>query len=276
MNPSIQRLILVFALLAGLFVQPLSVKAQGQADIEAELTAMVENFAKDYVALPNTKNADRVIGYMDESLTYSIFVLTISGRSRAQRGSYENWSTYIRSLIRVDLEELRYDVSNIHVPQYSEKNGTVTYNVSYETKEADGLWVKGKETVTMAMEKKDGDWKVVFYNIVQVEDEKYKGTCLCEIFASQSEGGEMVVKTTIPSGRSYTTKFDNFEFRSSNGETMIKTSESVFRRLGNGKVVAIEQDEEIELGMAQNKRDIVLTIVRDYLYKDSCARLRVN
>lgn len=276
MNSSIQRFFLVFAFWSALLTQPLALQAQAQDDIEAELKAIVENFAKDYVGLPETKNANRVIGYMDEKLEYSIFVLTISGSSRFQQGTYNNFATYVQYLIRTDLEVLRYDVSNIHVSQYSETNGTVTYNVNYETKEADGLWVKGKETVTMAMEKKNGDWKVVYYNIVQVEDEKYKGTCLCEIFASQAEGGEIVVKTTIPSGRSYTTHFDNFEFRSSNGETMIKTSDSVFRRLASGKVVAVEADEEIELGMAQNKRDIVLTIVREYLYKDSCARLRLN
>lgn len=264
--------VLIGLLLTGVFMS----KAQAQDNTEAEITAVIENFARDYVALPETKNPQTVLRYMEQDLTYSIFVLTISGSSRTQRGAYDNFATYLGSLVRTDLELLKYDVSNINVTQFGESSGTATYVVNYETKETDGLWVKGKETVTMAFEKVGSAWKIAFYNIVQVEDEKYKGTCLCELFASQSEEGNLVVKTTIPNGRSYTTHFDNFEFRTGEGETLIKTGEHVFKRLANGQLIAVVEGDEIELGMVTNKRESVLAIIRKHLYSDSCARLRVN
>ncbi len=275
MNHFIPRLLTVSFLMSLLcFSQP--VFAQNGANIEQELKTLIESFATNYESLPQTKSKQSVLKFVEKDLTFSIFVLTISGSSRAQRGNYAGFEGYLDNVLRAEIETLKYDVSNIRVTQYSETNGTVVYSVNYETKQVDGLWVKGKETVTMALEKVDGTWKIAFYNIIQVEDEKLKGTCWCEIFASQSKEGQLVVKTTIPSGRSYTTHYDNFDFKSVNGETLISTGSYSFKRLNSGQLVALENGEEIELGMVQNRRESVLAVIRNYIYKDSCARLKVK
>ena len=120
-------------------------------------------------------------------------------------------------------------------------------------------------------------WKIVHYAILQIEDEKLKGTCLCEIFLEEGDGdGEVVTKTTIPAGRSYSKKFNNFEFRTTEAEWVIREGENSFKRRRNGELVQLKGEEEIKLGIASSKKEAVLIILQKQLYPDSCARLKTK
>jgi hypothetical protein len=245
---------------------------------DKEMTALLDSFVVAYRNMPDTKSPEKVLHFMSQELTYSIFVFNILGRSRMQDGNYKGFEGYLGYLARTTFETLRYDVSEVRVTQSSDQFGVLTYNVDYETKEEDGIWIKGKETVTMAMEKQNDRWKISHYSIVQIEDEKLKGTCLCELFASSSDEGELVASTTIPTGRQYQTNFDNFEFKNIEGETLIKIKSrpETFKRKANGMLVVMKDGKPVELGIATNKRESIGLIVRDYLYKDRCARLKMK
>ena len=264
-----------------MMVSGLSFDLQAQAppaNDEEDLTAVLDSFTEAYRKLPESKDKNSVLRYVSEDLSYSIFNFNILGRSRMQEGDYQGFEGYVGYLVRTGLSTLRYDVSDVRVTHTSDKLGVLTYKVDYETKEDEGIWVKGKETVSMAMEKRDGQWRIVHYAIIQIEDEKLKGTCLCELFASSSEEGELVARTTIPTGRQYTTNFDNFEFKPVNGETLIKVKDrdEIFKRLSSGMVVVMKDGEVQEIGTANNKRESVGLILRDYLYKERCARLKIR
>lgn len=267
---------LILMLLSG-FSLDLQAQAPPPND-EKDITAVLDSFTTAYRNLPKSKDKNSVLHHISKDLSYSIFNFNILGRSRMQEGDYEGFEGYVNYLVRTGLTTLRYDVSDARVTHTSDKLGVITYKVAYETKEEDGIWVKGKETVTMAMEKRDDTWQIVHYAIIQIEDEKLKGACLCELFASSSEEGELVARTTIPTGRQYTTNFDNFEFKASNGETLIKVKDrdEVFKRLASGVVVVMKDGKPVELGIANNKRESVGLLVRDYLYKERCARLKIR
>lgn len=263
-------------LLVGLF----SLGLQAQDDKEAtkkELETLVRDFADTYAKLPTTKNKAAVLKYFAKDASSNIFIFNISGKSRVQNGDISGFEAYMDNVIRSNGIEIGYEIADINNIHVSGENATVNYRVNYETKVPNGIWVKGSETVTLAFEKKGDMWKIIHYTIVQFEDEKLKGTCLCELFIGEADDAEVVSKTTIPSGRSYSTKFDNFEFKTVGGDWVIKVQDKVYKRLKTGAVIATNAEgEEVQLGIADSKKATVLLIISDSLYGDSCAKLRTK
>ncbi|MEO1451319.1 MAG: nuclear transport factor 2 family protein [Bacteroidota bacterium] len=268
-----QRVVLT---LLGTFFFTFGAQAQVDPAVEKELRTFIESFARDYTNLPTSKNKQNVLKYFSPEARSNLYVFNISGRSRVQNSDTKGFEAYLDNILRSSGLTLKYEVGEMHVTHAKNGIATLMYTVEYETKQEDGIWVKGAETVTMALEKKNKAWQIVHYTILQIEDEKLKGTCLCELFAAadDAEDGEVVAKTTIPSGRSYATKFDNFEFRSAGKDQIIKTGGNMYKRLSSGELVVVEDDEETQIGIATGKRDVVLTIILEHLYKDSCARLK--
>lgn len=257
------------------------VKAQDNDEksaIRKELETFIRSFEKDYVNFPKNRDKEALFKYFSPEVTSNIFVFNISGKSRVTNSSLKGFDAYLSSLLRSPKVDLKYSVQNIAYTHLAEQTATLVYTVDYETKEEKGIWVKGKETVSMALEKEEGDWKIVHYGILQVEDEKLKGTCLCELFVAEGEDGEVISKTTIPVGRTYSTKFDNFEFRNTGKDQLIKVEDVIFKRSSSGElfVVELQSDKEVSVGVTGSKKETVLTILRDYLYKDTCTRLRVK
>lgn len=263
----------VLLLLAGLLL--FNVQAQNEADKE-QLEAEVREFASTYAALPTTKDKAAVLKYFSKDVTSVIYVFNISGKARASTGDYKGFESYLDNMLRSSGITLGYDIVEISNIFVSGKNATVSYRVNYETKVPDGIWVKGSESVTLAFEKRGDVWMIVHYTIVQFEDERLKGTCLCELFISEADDGEVVSKTTIPSGRSYTTEFNNFEFRTVGGDQIIKVKDKVFKRLKTGAVIAMREGEEVQIGISNSKKETVLMIIGDDLYGDSCATLKTK
>ena len=271
------RLFLVLLLLGSLSLvaQP-AMSEQEKADAKL-LEQRLKDFVEAYANLPTSKNKQSVLKYFHPEATSNIFVFNITGQSRVRNSNLKEFEAFMDNLLRASELNINYDLIEIVDIEVHGPLATLVYKVNYEIKEEGGIWVKGKETVTMAMEKNRGEWKIVHYTFMQIEDEKLKGTCLCELFISEAEDGEVVSKTTVPSGQSYTTKFNNFEFRTAGGEQVIKTEGKIYKRLRNGKLVRLTEDgEEVEIGVADSKKDAVLMIISKELYSDSCTRLKVN
>lgn len=269
------QILLTFFLLLGL-IRPLDSFAQEDKAVQEELSTFLDNFAKDYVNLPKSKNIQSLLKYFDERSKSNIFSFGISGQARVTNSDIPGFEAYLKSLIRATDISLTYDIQDVYFTYTTPTFASLTYSLNYETKEKDGIWVKGVETVMMALEKSNDAWKIVHYSIVQIEDEKLKGTCLCEIFLSEEEDGEVVTKTTIPAGRSYSKKFNNFEFKTIEGEWLIRSGESSFKRRRNGEMVALDGEEEVKLGIANSRREAVLVILQERTYAESCARLQTK
>ncbi|MEL6676704.1 MAG: nuclear transport factor 2 family protein, partial [Bacteroidota bacterium] len=209
------KLAVAFCLMAGSLM--FSQSAFGQSE-EDKLKTHLYEFAKAYENLPQTKNKQSVLKYFDPGATSNIFVFNIRGKSGVQNGTVDGFSAFMDNLLRSNELSLKYTIVDVNSIEVVENIATAVYKVDYEIKAEDGIWVKGDETVTMAFEKKQGSWKIVHYTYIQREDEKLKGTCACRLFTE--DGGDktqIVSKTTIPAGKSYSTKYDNFELRTVDG-----------------------------------------------------------
>lgn len=267
----------LFCLIAVSFLfSPAITTAQDTEAIEKELTEFLQSFGKDYANVPTTKNTESVLNYFAKDAKSNLFIFGISGRARVQNSDVNGFEAFLKTIIRSSGIELGYDIGDIHFTNVTENLATLAYAVNYEIKEEEGIWVKGNETVTMALEKRKEGWKIVHYTILQIEDEKLKGSCLCELFTAEGPDAEVVSKTTIPSGQSYSTKFDNFEFRKTGEDQIIRVQDQSFKRLKSGEILLLEDEEETSIGISSSKRETVLTILRDHLYKESCASLRTK
>ena len=113
-------------------------------------------FSSDYESLPTTKNKKKVLDYFSPDATSNIFVFNVSGTSRVQNGNLKGFESFMDNIIRSTGIVLNYDITDIVDITVKGKFASTVYKVDYEIKEADGIWVKGKETVTMAFEKQGG------------------------------------------------------------------------------------------------------------------------
>ncbi len=254
------------------------VQAQEAAPDEEALNARLNSFVEAYQNLTSTKNKQAVLDHFHPDATSNIYVFNISGKSRVGNSTLKGFEGYMDNLLRSsNILNVYQLVGEPMINQFGDI-ATVTYKVNYEIKVEDGIWVKGNEVVTLAMEKSEEEWLIVHYNIVQIEDEKLKGTCICELFVGEGEDEEVVSKTTVPSGRSYTSKFDNFVFRTTEtGEWVIKSPTRSFRRLSTGQLIETLPDgENVVLGIPNSKKETVLMILTEGLYKESCARIKLK
>lgn len=255
-----------------------TVQAQDTAPDAEALTARLNSFVEAYQNLTSTKNKQAVLEHFHPEATSNIYVFNISGKSRVGNSTVNGFESYMDNLLRSsNILNVYQLIGEPTINQFGDI-ATVTYKVNYEIKVEDGIWVKGNEVVTLALEKVDEKWLIVHYNIIQVEDEKLKGTCICELFLGEGEDAEVVSKTTVPSGRSYTSKFDNFVFRTTeSGEWVIKSPTRTFRRLTTGQLVETMADgENMVLGIPNSKKETVLMILTEGLYKESCARIKLK
>lgn len=275
MNQPLSRFVLIFFLL---FAGGTSFAQTAVATDEAKLNELLTSFVDSYQSLTQTKNKQAVLQYFHPEATSNIYVFNISGKSRVSNGNVRGFEAYLDNLLRSPNLVNVYELVDDPMVNVSGGVATITYKIKYEIKEEDGIWVKGNELVTLALEKTGDKWLIVHYNIVQIEDEKLKGTCICELFVGEGDDAEVVSKTTVPNGRSYSTKFDNFVFRTAeNGDWLIKSPTQTFKRLSTGKLVMVsEEGDSIELGIPTSKKETVLMILTEGIYKESCARITVR
>lgn len=276
-NLPLRRIALVVFLLLGFGIST-SVQAQETNTDEAALRATLTSFLDAYQSLTTTKNKQAVLQHFHPEATSNIYVFNISGKSRVLNSNARGFSAYMDNLLRSPNIQNTYEMEGEPMIFQNGDVATITYKVNYEIKEEDGIWVKGNEVVTLSMERDGGHWLIVHYSIVQIEDEKLKGTCVCELFVGEGDDAEVVSKTTVPSGRSYSSKFDNFVFRTTeSGDWVIKSPTRTFKRLATGQLVEMTADGDTEeLGIPQNKKETVLMILSEGIYKDSCARIKLK
>ncbi len=273
---------LIFPLL--LFPSLLSAQTQNNEETQKLLEGYVKDFAEAYSKLPESKDKSSVLKFFSKSMQSTIFYFSVSDNVRMQNSSFEGFSKYLDMLTRNEGMEIKYGVTKILQNYVNEGVATVVAIINYEIKQSDGLHVKGQETVTFAWKKVNGEWQIVHFTVLGTEDEKLRGTCLCEIFSSS--GDEYVVRTTVPSGRSYTTGFNEFEAQKS-GENIfirVKSDNAVFKLTPDGEVWqqdgtnnSIDKVNEVaRIGKAGGVKGAILLVIKHHLYPDKCTSIKYN
>jgi hypothetical protein len=209
----------------------------------------------------------------------SIYYFGISGNSRVYQSDYKGLESHLNKLLITEGIQLNYALQEIPWVYAKEETGGAAYVVDYEIKEPEGIWVKGIETVTMGLRKINDEWKIVRLTVLGFDDERLKGTCLTELFISEAEDEEVITKTTVPSGQSYSTFFNSFDFANNSAGFIIRSQEDTFVwTRANRELTWLnrQDDSKVLIGEADSKRAILLSILENHYYSDSCSRLKTK
>jgi hypothetical protein len=255
-----------------LLLLPALTVAQSEAAIKLELTRFLQDFGKAYVNLPVSKDRSTVMKFLSPDANYSIYSYNIAGKSRIQTLDSEDFDLYLSEVARTEGITLGYEVRDQHFTFVSPDLATFVYTVKYETKVENGIWVRGDETVTMSTAKKNGEWKIVYFSIVQVEDERLKGNCLCELFAAAEGDTEVVAKMTIPAGRAYETTFVNLNFRTVGDDLFIRNGGAVYKRNKAGEIFSVTDAGQEKIGAATTRREVAMLVLQ-HSFRSNCSKL---
>ncbi len=250
-----------------------------QESEEQAIKSQVETYIQLYSNIVESRDKDALLGLCSKDMVSSIYYFGISGNSRVYQSDYKGLESHLNKLLRTEGVELNYELQDIPWIHAKSETGGAVYHVDYEIKEPEGIWVKGKETVTIGFRKIDDEWKIVRLTVLGFDDERLKGTCITELFISEAEDGEVITKTTVPSGQSYNTFFNSFDFANSNNGFVIRSQDDTFswsRENGNLRLLSRQGVEEQLLGEVDSKRTILLTILEKHLYSKSCSSMKTK
>jgi hypothetical protein len=247
-----------------------------------ELHTTFENFIKAYSSIQKTKDKQSVLQYLSKDVKATFILFDIANNSNIKYTNLKSFDTHLDDLIKSDEMELKYTVTEMLREYIQAKFALVSYVVNFEIYKNGNLWSKGNETVTLTYIKFQGEWKVVQYTFVSIEDEKLRGSCVCEVFKGKS-GEQFVSKMAIPTGRSYVTNMTDFKFTDEKtGDKTIKANKYLYRWAKSGEVWLKNYDQtgvelnETKLGDAADKKDVVKVILGKHLFMENCVDMRLS
>jgi hypothetical protein len=233
---------------------------------------MTIDFVKAYASVASEKKDKTVfLNFFSKNASYN-FVSRAIGAARVKNftGTFEAMSQFLDGLSSNQDYKISYKVPEGQIIRFKAVGdaGTATYIVDYETFNSGKLWTKGTETVSLLFRNEEGSWKVIYFNAIAIEDQKFQGNCLCELF--QSGGQNFLSKTTVPEGKEYSDKLNNFEFRGEGNDRMVRTGATTYRWLLSGEINTISATgEEQTIGKAGDKEMVILEIIKN-MYSENC------
>jgi hypothetical protein len=291
------KTIKLFSLCVLIFLSPVLLFGQGNkqqpkkneaVELSPDEKALKQEFL-DYLAaydkVTETKDLKSVLQYVSPELSSTLVTYDVQDRVKVVNSDYNAFVEYLKKVIRNTDVTVNYQLKDV-LKLYTAGNiGVVVANSEYEIIKDGGIWSKGMETNTFTFKRinRDAKWKLIHLTVIGVEDEKTKGACSCEIYRSSkgASAGSFVVKTTVPSGRSYNTLLNNFDIIYGKDERTINVETNSYRWLRNGDIFLMkdpkapsDQDKKIATAHPQDELDAILTILRTHLYSDNCISVK--
>lgn len=272
------------ALFLSFFLLPKSMllaQEEQEVDTEAEakvITQVIRDFAREYSNLSQSKDKMKVLRFFNRRMRSNMNFIRIGGRVNVAEGTYEKFEDNIESLISSELS-IKHEVAEVFHVTVKGDIGVVSYQNNFEVMKGKDLLSKGAQLVTITQKKFPEGWRIILYNVTEIEDEKLKGNCLCELFESTVAGIDYVSKVIVPGGTSYNTTLVNFIFRRTDkeGEIIIKTESDYYKWYKDGEgelfLYDIDKKETVEkIGVSKEKDQAVILILED-LYSERCTNM---
>jgi hypothetical protein len=242
---------------------------------EADIERHVKDFAKAYENIIKTRDKESVLKYVSKDLFSTIVKSNVVDKFGLIQSSYGDFEAYLDRILRSEGMTVTYSVKDILRSRVRGRTGVVVAEISVQISSRGEIWNKGTEITTFTMKNFKDGWKILHFNVVSLEEEQNKGTCLTEFFSATS--GNYVVKTVVPKGATYETNLNTFEFNKGSGITYINLdNESTYSWMREGPVVQLSQGDTPEktLGSAVDEMEAVLVIIQQGLYAENCTDFR--
>ena len=238
---------------------------------EAEIERFVKDYAKAYENITKTRDKQSVLKYVSKDLFSTIIKSNVVDNFGLIQASYADFDSYLEQVLRTDGMEVNYDVKDILRSKVRGKSGVVVCEIAVQVSSKGEIWNKGTELTTFVLKKFKSGWKILNFNVVSLEEEQNKGTCLTEVFKAST--GNYMVKTIVPKGSTYEYNVNNFEFNPGNGIVYISLDgENSYSWLRDGPITKMAEGNQSEkvVGNAIDEHQAVLNIIKLDLYKSNC------
>lgn len=243
------------------------------------------DFIEAYSNIEKTKDVSKVLKHVSNDVISTLVSFDLTGKMNILYSDYKGFATYLDKLTTTDNLAVNYNLENIDKIYVSGNLAIIVYGVSYENKRGGQIWSKGFENVTLTYKKIAGEWKIVQYVVTQMEDEKTKVACICELTV-ENNAQDFVMKTTIPSGRSYITELNPVGFMFPDGGKMIVIGEKYYKWLPSGDINYMEEPvgesttpKETKIASVTDQNDrqkAVETILTQHYYKAVCNEVEIK
>ncbi|MCS7019541.1 MAG: hypothetical protein RMJ87_10640 [Cytophagales bacterium] len=278
--------ICIFLAVAFLFSECFPLYAQKVATNEAE--RMVQIFANAY-ASPGARTEEqlaKLIALADPGLSFESVAVAISGNKKMRNGDISVWLQYLRRMHQEGNATVMRSFKKIGALYVQPNNIYANVHFEFTYIQQGKILVKGDEHVSILLRRVDEtQWRIIDIRSMMIETEKFRGTCLCEIFTSKSSSTNSVsAKITMPSGGNYrasTIVFELVECDPRQKTYLIRITNYEFKWLATGELYLLKDNKQCDksevdpemVGIAFDQKEVFGIIIRKYLFEFECAQI---
>lgn len=250
----------------------ISINAKGQATGEGAEQTVIK-FANAYEKLPQSKDINSVLSLVSKDLFSTIINSSVADNFGLIKSTYHDFEGYVTSLTRQSDVDIKYDINDILKTNFRGKSAVVVADISYQYNKGNTLLRKGTEATTFVLRYTKKGWKIINFNVVNLEEELNVGQCVAEVFLAST--GNYMTKTTVPAGASYESNVDEFIInKGQNGVHFISVSGNDYTWIREGNITKTDNGSETMIGEAVDELEAVLTILENDLYDKQCSDFR--
>jgi hypothetical protein len=242
---------------------------------ESEIEQFIKDYTKAYENITKTRDKQSVLQYVSKDLFSTIIKSNVVDNFGLIQSNYSDLDSYLDQIIRTEGMEVQYSVKDVLRSKVRGKSGVIVCEIGVQISSQGEIWNKGTELNTFVLKKFKNGWKILNFNVVSLEEEQNKGTCMVEVF--KGSPGNYMVKTVVPKGSTYESNMDNFEFNPGNGIVYISLAgENTYSWIRDGAITKLAQGNQADqlVGDAIDEYQCVLNIVKLDLYKANCLNFK--
>jgi hypothetical protein len=242
---------------------------------EAELERYIKDYANAYENITKTRDKQSVLKYVSKDLFSTIIKSNVIDNFGLIQSNYADFDAYLEQILQTEGMSVEYSVKDILRSRVRGKSGVVVCEISVQVTSKGEIWNKGTEITTFVLKNFKEGWKILNFNVVSLEEQQNRGTCLTEVFKANT--GNYMVKTIVPVGETYQSNVNNIEFNPGNGIIYISVDgENSYSWLRDGPVtkMAAGNQPETVIGPAIDELAAVLMITQQDMYSNNCTEFK--
>ncbi|WP_157637706.1 nuclear transport factor 2 family protein [Flexithrix dorotheae] len=254
----------IITLLIILLVPTLNFGKLMAADPEEEALAnLVKESSKALANYHASKDKGAVLKYFHEKMVIDFTFISVSGKVRNERISYEEFATHLDAFSHERMGRT-HDIDVLKTIVHQDI-GVVNYTEDYEVTFGEEVLTKGSQVITATAKKFGKTWKIIRITVVEMESEKFKGSCLCELYEGTSATGNFITKTTVPGGKNYTSNMNHFTVtKKDRGTVLINMDGENFIWENNLNIFEAKEDgsKGTKIGIGTNSYEVIQTLIK--------------
>ncbi|WP_448519531.1 hypothetical protein [Rhodoflexus sp.] len=251
----------------------------------SEASRMVQLFATSYAAKGAKSEAQlkTLMAVTDPGLTFESNTVALSGNKRSRNGDVTDFLQFLRRMHTEGGSQVVRTLKKIESLHPRSNSIYANIHIEFVHMAGDKVLVKGDEHLSLLLRKVDDQWRLVDIRSLMIEAEKFRGSCLCEIFTSQTSTN-ISAKITMPAGANYRASTVVFEIQECDPRQktfLIRISNYEFKWMATGQLYLLKDDKQCGLstiepepvGTALDQKDAFGLIIRKYLFAFECAQI---